>query len=63
MQLNFKARQFIIESIDYRIDWYQEQLQRADLDEDQRSDLTNDLYYLRALVGDLKKDKGDLSTT
>ena len=62
MQLNFKARQFIIESIDYRIGWYEEQLRRSDLEEDQRSDLTNDLFYLRALVGDLKKDRTDLAS-
>lgn len=63
MQLNFKARQFIIESIDHRIGWYEEQLRRNDLDEDQRSDLTNDLFYLRALVDDLKKDRSELATS
>jgi hypothetical protein len=62
LKLNFKARSFILEAIEYRIDWYKAQVQRNDLDEDKLSELTNDLYYMRALAGELKKNQGDFTS-
>jgi hypothetical protein len=62
MQLDFKARSFIVDAVEYRITWYEDQLRRDDLDEDQRSDLTNDLFYMRALLTDLRNPKRDLTS-
>jgi hypothetical protein len=59
MDLNFKALGFIVEAIEYRIDWHDHELRRDDLSEDERSDLTNDMYYLRALLADFRERLGD----
>ena len=55
MELNYKALTALIEAVDHRLAWYEEQLRRTDLTQDGRSDLTNDMYYLRALRDDLRK--------
>jgi hypothetical protein len=54
VELDYKALTFIASAIEHRMDWHREQLQRADLTDDERSDLTNDLYYLRALLAEVQ---------
>lgn len=55
MNLSFKDVQFIIESLDYRIEAYRNNLTKEDLDEDEASDISNDCYFLEALRNDLEK--------
>jgi hypothetical protein len=62
VELNFKARSFILDAIEYRIKWYQEQLRRDDLGEDERSDLTNDLFYMESLATAFKTSDRDLKS-
>ncbi len=54
MELSPKAIRFVIEALEYRIQWYEQELKRSDLTPDTRSDLTNDLFYFRAILSDLK---------
>jgi hypothetical protein len=56
MNLSYKAKQFIIEAIEYQIQAYQERLNQEDLDEDEASDIINDSGFLEALCRDLKKN-------
>jgi hypothetical protein len=62
MELNFKARSFILDAIAYRISWYEEQLRRDDIDEDERSDLTNDMLYMQSLATAFKTSDRDLKS-
>jgi len=55
VELDYKALTFIGSAIEHWMDWHREQLQRADLTDDERSDLTNDLYYLRALLAEVRE--------
>jgi hypothetical protein len=57
MKLSAKAIRFIIEAIEYRIGWYEHELKREDLSEDEKSDLTNDLYYFRSILRELKAQR------
>jgi hypothetical protein len=56
MKLSAKAICFIIEAIEYRIEWYEYRLKQDDLTEDETSDLMNDLNYFRAILEDLKAE-------
>jgi hypothetical protein len=56
MNLSYKAKQFIIEAIEYQIKAYQVRLNQEDLDEDEASDIINDSGFLEALCTDLKKN-------
>ncbi|MBC6422362.1 MAG: hypothetical protein GDA43_14100 [Hormoscilla sp. SP5CHS1] len=54
MNLSYKAIQFIIEAIDYRLEAYEERLKLIeDIDEDEASDIGNDCGFLEALRHDL----------
>jgi hypothetical protein len=55
VNLSPKAMRFTVEALEYRILSYEQQLEVPDLDEDQASDLTNDLMFLEALLQDFKK--------
>ena len=56
MHLSYKDTQFIIEALEYRIKAYQERLKEVeDSDEDEASDISNDLGFLEALCKDLAK--------
>ncbi len=57
MKLSDKAIRFVIEAIEYRIEWYEHKLKQENLSEDERSDLTNDLFYLKAILSDLKRER------
>lgn len=48
MKFSFKDFQFILESLNHRIAWYETAL-KSTVDEDRRSVLGNDLHYLQAL--------------
>jgi hypothetical protein len=62
MNLSYKAKQFIIEAIEYQIKAYQERLNQEDLDEDEASDIINDSGFLEALCTDLKKNLSEKTT-
>jgi len=62
MNLSYKAKQFIIEAIEYQINSYQERLNEEDLDEDEASDIINDSGFLEALCTDLKKNLSEGTT-
>jgi hypothetical protein len=53
MELSGKALTFVIAAVRHHIEWHDAQLARTDLSEDARSDLTNDKYYLAALLADM----------
>ncbi|MBC6478412.1 MAG: hypothetical protein GDA56_12175 [Hormoscilla sp. GM7CHS1pb] len=54
MNLSYKAIQFIIEAIDYRLEAYEERLKLIeDIDEDEASDIGNDCGFLEAMRHDL----------
>lgn len=55
INLSPKAMRLTIEALEYRILAYEQQLEALDLDEDQASDLTNDLMFLESLLQDFKK--------
>lgn len=62
MNLSYKAKQFIIEAIEYQIKAYKERLNQEDLDEDEASDIINDFGFLEALCTDLKKNLSEGTT-
>jgi hypothetical protein len=62
MNLSYKAKQFIIEAIEYQIKAYQQRLNQEDLDEDEASDIINDSGFLEALCRDLKKNLSEGTT-
>ncbi|MGK7905171.1 MAG: hypothetical protein AB4352_27935 [Hormoscilla sp.] len=54
MNLSYKAIQFLIEAIDYRLEAYEERLKLIDdIDEDEASDIGNDCGFLESLRHDL----------
>lgn len=55
MELDFKALTFIANAIEHWMNWHREQLRRVDLTDDERSDLTNDLYYLRSVLAEVQE--------
>lgn len=56
MELDAKALGFVAEALEYRITSYEEQLRRGGLSVDDRSDLTNDMYYTRALLSSFRRE-------
>jgi hypothetical protein len=50
-----KAIRFIVEAIEYRIEAYQKQLETEYLNENEVSDITNDMMFLESLSQELKK--------
>lgn len=55
INLSPKAMRLTVEALEYRILAYEQQLEAPDLDEDNASDLTNDLMFLEALLQDFRK--------
>ncbi|MEH2184042.1 hypothetical protein [Nostoc sp.] len=55
MNFSPKAIRFIVEALEYRIEAYQKQLERENLNDDEVSDITNDMMFLESLSQDLKK--------
>jgi hypothetical protein len=56
MQLSSKAIPFVIEALEYRIQWYSDQLARDDLDDDRLADLSNDRGFLTSLLASIKAE-------
>ena len=57
MELDVKALGFLARALEYQIGWYEEQMQRPDLTEDEYSDLTNDRYYLQSLLESIEQER------
>jgi hypothetical protein len=55
MNLSPKAMRLIVESLEFRITAYQNQLDMEVLSEDEISDLTNDSMFLESLLQELQK--------
>jgi hypothetical protein len=55
MNLSPKAMRSIVESLEFRITAYQNQLDMEILSEDEISDLTNDSMFLESLLQELQK--------
>ncbi|MBN4004626.1 hypothetical protein [Nostoc sp. LPT] len=55
MNFSPKAFRFIVEALEYRIEAYQKQLEREILNDDEVSDISNDMMFLESLLEDLKK--------
>jgi hypothetical protein len=51
-----KAIRFIVEALEYRIETYQKQLETENLNDDEDSDMTNDMMFLESLSQELKKE-------
>jgi hypothetical protein len=49
-----KAIRFIVEALEYRVEAYQKQLETEDLNDDDVSDITNDMMFLESLAQELK---------
>lgn len=61
MNFSPKATRFIIEAIEYRIAAYQRQLEIENLNEDEISDITNDMMFLASLLQELKKSPSTIA--
>lgn len=57
MDLDVKALGFVARALEQRIAWYEEQLGHDDATEDERSELTNDVYYLSALLNSFEQER------
>lgn len=55
MNFSPKAIRFIVEALEYRISAYQKQLETENLNDDEVSDITNDMMFLESLLQELKK--------
>ncbi|NJR40836.1 MAG: hypothetical protein HC781_20850 [Leptolyngbyaceae cyanobacterium CSU_1_4] len=55
MNLSPKAVRFLVEALEFRIAAYQVQLDKPDFNEDDASELTNDMMFLEALLQELKE--------
>lgn len=55
VNLSPKALRFMVEALEYRVVAYEGQLEDATLDDDEVSDMTNDLMFVESLLEDLKK--------
>lgn len=55
MNFSPKAIRFILEALEYRIEVYQKQLETDNLNDDEISDITNDMMFLESLSQELKK--------
>ncbi|MBN3910707.1 MAG: hypothetical protein ACYTXT_33660 [Nostoc sp.] len=56
MNFSPKAIRFIVEALEYRIEAYQKQLETENLNDDEASDMTNDMMFLESLSQELKKE-------
>jgi hypothetical protein len=55
MNLSPKAVRFLVEALEFRILAYQTQLDTPDLSEDDESELTNDMMFLKSLLQELQE--------
>ncbi|MBH8554195.1 hypothetical protein I8751_17860 [Nostocaceae cyanobacterium CENA357] len=55
MNFSPKAIRFMVEALEFRIEAYQKQLETENLNEDEISDITNDMMFLESLSQELKK--------
>ncbi|MBW4445564.1 MAG: hypothetical protein KME38_01460 [Spirirestis rafaelensis WJT71-NPBG6] len=55
MNFSPKAIRFILEALEYTIEAYQKQLKTENLNDDEVSDITNDMMFLESLSQELKK--------
>ncbi|MGI2908862.1 hypothetical protein [Tolypothrix sp. VBCCA 56010] len=56
MNFSPKAIRFIVEALEYRIEAYQKQLETENLNDDEVSDITNDMMFLESLLQELNKE-------
>jgi hypothetical protein len=56
MNFSSKAIRFIVEALEYRIEAYQKQLETENLNDDEVSDITNDMMFLESLSQELNKE-------
>ena len=61
VDLNYKAVAMIVKALDSLIASYKERLAKGGLDDEEWSELTNDVYYMEALVADLRHDYKNIS--
>ena len=61
VELNYKAVAMIVKALDHLIATYKERLAGGQLSEDEWSELSNDLYYMEALVADLRREYRNIS--
>ena len=61
MDLDVKALGFVALALDHWIAWHEEQLRRSDLSVDDRSELSNDMYYLRSLLSSFQSERERLT--
>lgn len=54
VNLSPKAMRFTAEALEYRILAYTKQLESPDLQDDEASDISNDLMFLESLLQDFK---------
>lgn len=50
VELNFKDIVFLIGALDYRIEYYNDRLKSEELDEDEISDIRNDLFFIQCII-------------
>jgi hypothetical protein len=55
MNLSPKAVRFLVEALEFRIAAYQTQLDAPELNEDEASEITNDMMFLESLLQELKE--------
>ncbi|MDZ8264579.1 hypothetical protein [Nostoc sp. ChiQUE01b] len=63
MNFSPKAIRFIVEALEYRIEAYQKQLETENLNDDEVSDITNDMMFLESLSEDLKKQLSTIASS
>jgi hypothetical protein len=51
----------VIEALDALIDKYEDEMQNSDLDEDELSDLSNDLAYAQTLLGSYRQKRDEMA--
>ncbi|WP_375494271.1 hypothetical protein [uncultured Nostoc sp.] len=56
MNFSPKAIRFIVEALEYKIEAYQKRLETENLNDDEVSDITNDMMFLESLSQELKKE-------
>jgi hypothetical protein len=55
VNLSPKALRYMVEALEHRVAVYEAQLENETLNDDQVSDLTNDLMFVESLLDDLRK--------
>jgi hypothetical protein len=59
MDISSKALRFVIEAVEHRLAWYERELAREDLPDDDRADLSNDCMYFQSLLLAMKAAEQD----